>query len=655
MDRKCMEQYMTHEPKDINSSYIFLVDDPDLALIIAASGFGSQALLDDPDRQDKFYSTDEFIRYMDSIDCRGTCRMDYTYVPACFKKRKNDRLKEYFKANPHLNYCEGWQLVRGKEYFTKVEYQDELKKELISFIYRHEGPHKASRFSSTTGEGGSCFPDTGSKETDNETDNGWFRADDVIRTRLHTFNRRDQPDGVLDGAVVDYVISHVHLFVLDLIVYIYKGGCYIADPHGSQTKEFIRSLLFPRMMKSTIINRIYQQLLDRVQLHRNSDQLNRQPAHWINFQNGFYDVLKQEMIDHDPKYYCTNQIPFRYDPVWKPPDNSEDTNIVERFLQTNIPDEDDRNMLWEFIGYSMTTDTGFQKFLTLTGSGGTGKSVVIKMMENIVGRENISNISLQDLNNRFYPSALHLKLLNTCADIPSLGMQSIDNLKKATGEDTLIFERKGKDVGFFQSYAKLCFSANEIPLNLDEKSNAFYRRILILSMNRVIPAGEQDPHLREKIPGEWRYILYQAIRGLRRLHEQGEFTESERCKAAIRELWHRADNVQAFMDTCIREVPGRRVPRSEVYEAYETFCHSNKRQSCGKKNFFKRMQSRFSLKRYGCDGFCYQNIELCDDNEDFDEEFENICNERTDENGFISLDSDEITPFDRHIQSQKTE
>ena len=32
----------------------------------------------------------------------------------------------------------------------------------------------------------------------------------------------------------------------------------------------------------------------------------------------------------------------------------------------------------------MTTDTGFQKFLTLTGPGGTGKSVVIGMMEDIM-------------------------------------------------------------------------------------------------------------------------------------------------------------------------------------------------------------------------------------------------------------------------------
>lgn len=646
MNKNWLMHQIENTPQDLNSSYIFLVDDMDLALNILAGGFGVQALLEEPEQKDIFFTIEGFISYMKSLDNKGTSRMEYTYVAACSLKWKNGKLKEYFKENAFLNFHAGWKLFKEKKYYAKIDYQKDLKEELISFISQHEGPRGASKFSN-----GADNID-GSHLSDNETFNGWFDVTDTIRTSLHTFNHKDETNGVLDGAVVDYIISHVELFILDQIVFIYTSGCYKADPHGSQAKELIRSLLFPEVMKSTIINRIYAQLLDRVSLHRTSDQLNLQPAHWINFQNGFYDVLTQDMIDHSPRYYCTNQIPFWYDPDWKPPDNPEESNIVEKFLRMNIPNEEDRKMLWEFIGYSMTTDTCFQKFLTLTGSGGTGKSIVIKMMDLIVGKDNISNISLQDLNNRFYPSALHLKLLNTCADIPSLGMQNIDNLKKATGEDMLVFEKKGKDVGFFRSYAKLCFSANEIPLNLDEKSNAFYRRILILSMDRVIPPEDQDPHLQEKIRPEWEYILYKAICGLKRLHEQGHFTESDRSKAATRELRRCADNVQAFIDTCICEAPGKRIPRSRVYDAYEEYCRDNKRQSCGKTNFFKRFCSRFTLSRYGSDGYCFKDIELCNQDEKIDECFGINCEEAADNNGFLSLEPDEVTPFDDHPADQ---
>ena len=37
------------------------------------------------------------------------------------------------------------------------------------------------------------------------------------------------------------------------------------------------------------------------------------------------------------------------------------------------------------------------------------------------------------------------KLLNACADIPCKAMENTDVLKKAVGEDTLIYEKKGQD------------------------------------------------------------------------------------------------------------------------------------------------------------------------------------------------------------------
>ncbi len=56
-------------------------------------------------------------------------------------------------------------------------------------------------------------------------------------------------------------------------------------------------------------------------------------------------------------------------------------------------------------------------------------------------------------------------------------MENTDVLKKAVGEDTLIYEKKGQDAIHFHSYAKLLFSTNEMPQNLEDKSDAFYRKL----------------------------------------------------------------------------------------------------------------------------------------------------------------------------------
>ena len=95
---------------------------------------------------------------------------------------------------------------------------------------------------------------------------------------------------------------------------------------------------------------------------------------------------------------------------------------------------------------------------------------MINLIQDIVGTENCSNISLQDLNAKFYPSLLYGKLLNTCADIASDALLAVDNIKKATGEDVMIYERKGKDPQSFRSYAKLIFSANRTTLMIQWRS-----------------------------------------------------------------------------------------------------------------------------------------------------------------------------------------
>ena len=81
----------------------------------------------------------------------------------------------------------------------------------------------------------------------------------------------------------------------------------------------------------------------------------------------------------------------------------------------------------------------------LTGNGGTGKSILIDLVQKQVGIENCSNIPIQDLNQSFYATGMFGKLLNACGDIPCKAMSSTDVVKKAVGEDALVFEKAAWD------------------------------------------------------------------------------------------------------------------------------------------------------------------------------------------------------------------
>ena len=212
-----------------------------------------------------------------------------------------------------------------------------------------------------------------------------------------------------------------------------------------------------------------------------------------------------------------NQIPFPYYP---------DRAGVRRIKYQKVictASKEDTDIL-QYFGYcGMTQDTQFQKFLTLKRNGGTGSLVAVSLIQHVVGITNMSSISLQDLNKRFYATGMYGKAVNA-ADIPCKAMENTDVLKKAVGEDTLIYEKKGQDAIHFHSYAKLLFSTNEMPQNLEDKSDAFYRRLLILDMNRVVKSGEKDLHLKEKVQAESDYAIHMAMIALKNLYEQGSFT-----------------------------------------------------------------------------------------------------------------------------------
>lgn len=350
-------------------------------------------------------------------------------------------------------------------------------------------------------------------------------------------------------------------------------------------------------------------LLCQPQVQKKFSDLNNQPSHWINFKNGYFDVKEWKMISHDTKYLMINQIPFYFYPEQAEAVLAQCTTI-RRYLDLSMPNEFDQQTFWQYLGYCMTTDTHFQKFLMIKGKGGTGKSVAISLIQHIIGIENCSSIPLQDLNKRFYATGLFGKQLNACADIPCTAMQSVDIIKKAVGEDTLLYEKKGQDPTQFHSYAKLLFSANEMPLNLDDKTNAYYRRLLVLDMNRTIPESEKDIMLKEKIYKETDYAIHMGVAALKQLYADNHFCESSHSRECIEELYRSADSVKAFLDEKICRQTGKKLKRSDIYKFYNDFCQENDRQAHGKSVFFRMMADKgYALKR-NSDGFYYDNLSI---------------------------------------------
>lgn len=410
------------------------------------------------------------------------------------------------------------------------------------------------------------------------------------------------PYEIIDDKIAEYIIHNIYMFVMNGKPYIYEEGVYICDDDCNILRFYIKQMIIQDVITINRINRVLNLILSDPQLKKSSYEVNRYPDSWINFENGMFDVVNWEMHDHSPKYLSINQIPHGF---YHNVDMKYNQSVCKEFLESTIPDEYDREMLLEYIGYCLTKDTSLQKFLIITGIGGTGKSVIIRLIEKVVGRKNISSLSLQDLNKRFYPTNLFGKLLNSCADIPKTAMEETDTIKKITGEDTILGEYKGGALFDFRSYAKLLFSANEIPVTLDEKTNAFFRRFLIL---RISKRGKEIENLEQKLESEVLILLGEVVKALGEVYKNKGICEGSNSKQLVSELYQKSDSVYHFLsEECDIISPGESnydkwvIKRGILLEQYSRFCYENDRTPLKRNSFYDNVEKKgiFNVKRCG--------------------------------------------------------
>lgn len=396
-------------------------------------------------------------------------------------------------------------------------------------------------------------------------------------SQFHLVNNNGTLTGVFDEAIFKYIKRQQDLFVCGGTVYIYDQGYFKADASGARLKTMISKLIYPQFIKSTVLKRIYDRFLCDISLEVSFEELNCYPAYWICFENGMYDCKEKRLLPHSPKYRAINQIPHEYEP-----DAVHEGKRIEEFLNFICPEPDSREMLLQFSGYSLTKDVRQQKFLILCGEGGSGKSTLVRIMEASVGSRNLSNISLSDLQQRFASFGLMGKLLNSCADLEISALEDTAIIKKVLGEDTLRAEQKGRDAVSFKNYAKLIFSTNELPVVKAEKTNGFYRRLLVLPMNRV--PEKKNPNLLNELLQEIDYFVWLSVQALERMYEREIIVVSAESEKSVTRLRNDSDTVQAFlMEACVLE-DGSRSERTELYNRYAKYCEDTDRQSLTKNN-----------------------------------------------------------------------
>lgn len=417
--------------------------------------------------------------------------------------------------------------------------------------------------------------------------------------KFHKFDKRGEPYEIIDGEIAEYLVHEkLQMFVFGGIPYIYENGYYKKDESGTRLMSEIKKCIYINVVTAPRVCRVYKLILQDDSIQKEYNEINKYPARWINFKNGMYDPINDKLLDHDPKYLSTVQIPHEYKNI---AETFSVSKTLSAFLGGIFPDEKDKMMFLQYCGYCMTRDTSLQKFLIIVGAPRSGKSTVINLLAEALGRENISNISLQDLNKRFYPAQLLGKLANICADLPKTALESVDQVKKITGEDEIMGEYKGGKIFGFKPFSKLLFSTNQMPISMDEKSAAFFRRILLIE---VKGQGEYICNIEEKLKESIPAFIALCVAQLRALYKNQKDRieiDSPNSKKLVHEYHRQCDSVMAFLDDMITEDKTKKIGREELYSIYKRYCEKNEWPPLSNRGFYSNMRGKgfYDTKSHG--------------------------------------------------------
>ncbi len=368
-----------------------------------------------------------------------------------------------------------------------------------------------------------------------------------------------------------------------------RQGIWTETPDEYVKREIQRACrLLEIPVKASFVNGTFE--IARTRFFRNV-QFDRIGKRSIGVRNGVLEYQNDGWVikPYEREDYRRICLPVLYDPEAHAP-------RFEQFLSEVFEgafDKSDRILaILEFMGLSLTTTTEFEKALLLVGSGGNGKSVLLKVLENMVGEKNRAAVQMKQLENRFQRAHLDGKLANVMSELSEGGEIPDAEIKAIISGETITAEHKLRPPFEFLPICKLWIATNHMP-NVRDLSDGLFRRFLILSFpNRFDDKPNRDTRLVEKLAIEASGILNLCLRALAGVFDRGSLTEPLSSREGV-QTWKRdSDQVSQFLEEELVLDPETSMLSSEVYAIYSEWAKaSGIRRVLGRKNFTQRLMT----------------------------------------------------------------
>ena len=326
-------------------------------------------------------------------------------------------------------------------------------------------------------------------------------------------------------------------------------------------------------------------------------------AHLIDSEKTF-DIKLKNGILRNGKFYQIDYKEFTPYSINIPYcEDAEPVEIVEEYLNhlTNN-DEDYRNRLLEALAHTLIVDKDFKrmlaKFFIFVGGGENGKGTLLRIITEILGKKNVSSLSIKQMQDERYLATMQGKLANLGDDIEDeyINKEQMKLLKNISTCDRVQVRRLYEQSFDVELTCSLIFTSNHI-LKSREKGDAYKRRVDWMPM--FAKPSKKDANFIQKLTTDEakQYWIKLMVEAYKRLYENKGFTDSA-AVANFNEEYHRINNniLDFFEGKSKESFIGK--GKLEAFREYRDWALFNDEFAQGKERFHEKLLDFYGLE-YG--------------------------------------------------------
>jgi len=292
---------------------------------------------------------------------------------------------------------------------------------------------------------------------------------------------------------------------------------------------------------------------------------------YIACNNGMLRLADMQLLPFEAKYRRRNKLSVAYDP----------DAICPLFMDTLMRqslNDDDIIFLQDWCGLALLGINKPHVIVILVGTAGAGKSTFVKVLTEVIGKNNVHTLRTERLGDKFETSFYLGKTLLHGVDVSSdfLSQKNASILKSLTGGDTMNVELKNLREGGpeIDGYFNIIIICNTLPnIRLEGDAGAWKRRLVIVEYRKPKPqtviVSLADHILKEEGSG----VLNWALMGLKRLKDNNwRFGLTTTQNDLVDKVVLQSDSPRQFVKRCLIQEQDHLLTLDDCFGAYVAFC-----------------------------------------------------------------------------------